>query len=165
VGALPLPAGAFGDLEALLNPGPQPIPTGGAGLRRRSVSINQGSLLCLPAASRVQWSWRFWPLKAMPVPCQDGPGSGTRSSGTSRTRPRAKVPSMNAQQRMPSQPRDAPKQPASIQAAIGQHDDGPGRRSARRIRRSMRNHSRRQACLPLLPARSRPPIAHPRSTR
>ena len=35
VGALPLPAGAFGDLEALLNPGPQPIPTGGTGLRRQ----------------------------------------------------------------------------------------------------------------------------------
>src|SRR5262249_59474544 len=34
-GTLPLPAGAFGALEALRNPGPHSIPTGGTGLRRQ----------------------------------------------------------------------------------------------------------------------------------
>src|SRR6266481_2542024 len=59
---MPLPAGPFRDLEALLNPGPQ--------------------------ASRVQWSCRWRPLKAMPVPCQEVPGSGTKvCSGTPRTWP------------------------------------------------------------------------------
>src|SRR6266481_5768913 len=44
----------------------------------RSGRINHGSLS--PAsqhASRVQWSWRWRPLKALPVPCQAVPGSGT----------------------------------------------------------------------------------------
>ena len=53
VGTLPLPAGAFGDLETLFNPGPQPIPTGGAGLRRQ-VRQNQPRIFVARFPARQQ---------------------------------------------------------------------------------------------------------------
>ena len=48
----------------------------------RSVRINQGSLYPPSQhASSVQWSWRWRPLKAIPVPCHVVPGRAPTSSG------------------------------------------------------------------------------------
>jgi hypothetical protein len=76
--ALPRPARAFGDFDALLDPGPQPIPAGLAGLGRQ---IGQDeprvSVAASQQASRVQRRRRWGLWKAVPVPRQPGPGWGT----------------------------------------------------------------------------------------
>ena len=82
----------------------------------------------LPQASRVQCSCRCRPLKAMPVPRQDVPGSGPvpLQPGPHARGPWAeRSPRVDAQKRVPPQPREAPQQPARVQAAIGQHDHRP----------------------------------------
>ena len=52
-GALPWPAGACGELAALRNSGPPPIPTGGTGLRGQVGQAQPWSLLpCLPTGQQ-----------------------------------------------------------------------------------------------------------------
>jgi hypothetical protein len=130
VGALPLPTGAFGDLEALLNPGPQAIPGGRTGLGRQV---------------RQDQPWRLIPR--LPTG-QQGPGHLPVAAVEGEARPlprRARLgdqrlqghltplplgpkgaAGVDAQKRVPSQARDAPKQPARVPAAIRQDAHGPG---------------------------------------
>ena len=117
----------------------------------RSVRSNHGSLYPgSQQASRVQCNCRWRPLKAIPVPCHVGPGSGPKVfSGPPRPWPvdRNVPPVLRRKNgcqpprvmRRNSQRADKPRS-ASTRTV---HDRGTARYTWRR----MRTHARRQACL------------------
>src|SRR5262245_44526769 len=130
VRALPRPAGALGDLEALLDPGPQPIPTGGTGLRRQ-VRQEQPWIFVprLPAGQQgaVQLAVTAFESDARSLPGGARLGhQGLQRHPTHLALGPKGAPRVDAQKRVPPQPRDAPKQPAGVQTAIRTHEDRPG---------------------------------------
>ena len=117
-------------LEACVDPGSQAIPAGLAGLGRQIGQDQPGVGIALfPAGQQgaPQPSLRALEGRASAPPARARlrHEAGQRAVGGLWVGPK-RAAAVDAQERMPAQPDDAPKQPASIQPAIGQHDDRPG---------------------------------------
>src|SRR3989442_10996732 len=111
--AVPLPARAFGDFEALFDPGAQTIPAGITGLRRQ-VGQDQPRVFVAVLPAGQQRAGDLVPRKgeAHAAPTRPGPGhEGQQGAPAGRPGGPKAAARVDPQKRMPAQARDAPKQP------------------------------------------------------
>ncbi len=132
---LPLPAAAFGAFEALLAPAAQAIPLRVAAVGRQ-VGQNVPGLGMPHAPPRHQRARQLTVAggkrRAAPTPALPALPTQLAQPGKLGLAGRAELAALiDAQERMPPQAHDAPKQPAGVQPAVGQHQDGPVRRDRR----------------------------------
>src|SRR5207247_8848500 len=119
-GALPLPAAALGDLNALFDPPPQPIPTSRPGLRRQ-IGEDQPWILVARLPARQQGTVELavtafeGDTRALPGRARLG-HQGLQRYPTHGAFGTKRPAGVDAQKGMPAQAGDAPKQPTGIQA-------------------------------------------------
>src|SRR5207244_126959 len=118
-GALPLPSAALGDLEALLDPGAQAIPTRGAALGWQIGQDEPSLFVAVLPTGQQRARQAAGPTdkgRPTPLPARTNLGSkvpqGLEAVGVDG--PKSPT-SLDAQEGMPAQAYDAPIQPAGVQ--------------------------------------------------
>ena len=134
-GPLPRPARALDAFALWFAPGSQAIPSRLAGLGRQiGPEQPRGDIALLPAGQHGAPPLSLPALEggagAPPARAGTRHAAGQRAVGGLRVRAQGPSP-VEAQQWVPAHPDAAPQQPAGLQPAIGQHDDGPARGTGR----------------------------------